>query len=154
MSRDCHAGEGYCRTKDDVGLPRFVVRDACEHEGHRFSTYDCEAHEDKDLVEELAERIRELYVDEERLRAVLEQSIIGLEPVADPGLIIGAIAETVTATVPRPGQRRKHPWLDLAVVTREVVDSADRWQASESGVATVMVVGVDPGLQGSITGGI
>lgn len=93
---------------------RSVVRDGCEHEGHRFSTYDCEAHEDKDLVEELAERIRELYVDEERLRAVLEQSIIGLEPVADPGLVSGAIAETVTATVPRPGQRRKHPWLDLA----------------------------------------
>jgi hypothetical protein len=43
---------------------------------------------------------------------------------------------------------------DLAVVTREVVDSADGWPASEGGVGTVMVVAVDPGLQGSVAGGI
>jgi hypothetical protein len=42
----------------------------------------------------------------------------------------------------------------LDVVTREVVDAADRWQAAESGVGTVMVVSVDPGLQGAVTGGI
>jgi hypothetical protein len=42
----------------------------------------------------------------------------------------------------------------LGVVTREVVDSAGRWQASEGGVGTVMGVPVDPGLQGSVTGGI
>lgn len=115
MSRsdDRHALEAYCRTKDGVGLPRFVVRDGCEHEGHRFTTYDCESHDDKDLVEELAERIRELYVDEERLRAVLEQSIIGLEPVADPALISGAIADTINAAVPEPGQRQERTWLDL-----------------------------------------
>ena len=42
----------------------------------------------------------------------------------------------------------------LGVVTREVVDAADWWQAAEGGVGTVMVVPVDPGLQGPVAGGI
>ena len=46
------------------------------------------------------------------------------------------------------------PYLGLAVIAREVVDAADRWPATESGMSSVMVVPVDPGLQGAIAGGV
>jgi hypothetical protein len=39
---------------------------------------------------------------------------------------------------------------DLGVVAGEVVDAADRWQAAEGGVGPVMVVPMDPGLQGPV----
>src|SRR5215216_7123417 len=41
---------------------------------------------------------------------------------------------------------------DLGVVAGEVVDAADRWQAAEGGVGPVMVVPVNPGLQGPVAG--
>jgi hypothetical protein len=40
------------------------------------------------------------------------------------------------------------------VMAREVVDAADGWAAAEGGVGSVMVVPMDPGLQGVITGGV
>jgi hypothetical protein len=42
----------------------------------------------------------------------------------------------------------------LGVVTREVIDAADRWSAAEGGVGPVMVVSMDPGLQGTVAGGV
>jgi LuxR family maltose regulon positive regulatory protein len=75
----------------------------------------------------------------------------------DEAAALLAVAETYVKTAPPDRQRRLRVAvvsLKLGVVTREVVDSADRWQASESGVGTVMVVPVDPGLQGSVTGGV
>jgi peroxiredoxin family protein len=42
----------------------------------------------------------------------------------------------------------------LAVLTREVVDTANRWLAAESGVGTVMVVAMDPGWQGPSSGSL
>jgi hypothetical protein len=42
----------------------------------------------------------------------------------------------------------------LGVVTREVVNAADGWPAAEGGVGSVMVVPMDPGLQGTVAGGI
>jgi hypothetical protein len=49
----------------------------------------------------------------------------------------------------RPCPRRA-----LAVIAREVVDTADRWPAAEGGVGAVMVVPMDPGLQGPVAGGV
>src|SRR5215211_9287149 len=43
---------------------------------------------------------------------------------------------------------------DLVVVTREVVDAADGWPAAEGGMGSVMVVPMDPGLQGTVAGGV
>jgi hypothetical protein len=51
----------------------------------------------------------------------------------------------------RADERRRQ---GLGVVTGEVVDAADRWAAAEGGVGSVMVVPVDPGLQGAVAGGI
>src|SRR5829696_4915275 len=42
----------------------------------------------------------------------------------------------------------------LGVVTREVVDAADGWPAAEGGMGSVMVVPMDPGLQGTVAGGV
>src|SRR5215218_9695873 len=42
----------------------------------------------------------------------------------------------------------------LAVVAREVVDAADGRSAAEGGVGAVMVVPVNPGLQGAVAGGV
>jgi nucleoside-diphosphate-sugar epimerase len=42
----------------------------------------------------------------------------------------------------------------LDVIVREVVDTADRWQAAEGGVGAVHVVPVNPGLQGTLAGGV
>jgi hypothetical protein len=72
----------------------------------------------------------------------------------DIGYRIGELKVHLRTLIGESGQPPMAGFRGLGVVTREVVDSADRWQAAESGVATVMVVGVDPGLQGSITGGI
>ena len=64
------------------------------------------------------------------------------------------------ARPPPPDQRyleSSHGWRDLrdlGVVTREVVDAADGWPATKGSVGTVMVVPVDPGLQGAVAGGI
>jgi len=43
---------------------------------------------------------------------------------------------------------------DLGVVTREVVNAADWWAAAEGGVGSVMVVPMDPRLQGPVAGGV
>jgi hypothetical protein len=42
----------------------------------------------------------------------------------------------------------------LGVIAREVVDTADRWAATEGGVGSVMVIPMDPGLQGTLAGGV
>ena len=47
-------------------------------------------------------------------------------------------------------------WTDpaLGVIARGVVDTADRWAATEGGVGSVMVVSMDPGRQGTLGGGV
>ena len=42
----------------------------------------------------------------------------------------------------------------LGVIAGEVVDAADRWPAPERGVSAVMVIPMNPGLQGTVAGGV
>jgi transposase InsO family protein len=49
-------------------------------------------------------------------------------------------------------RQRRHS--ALGVIVREVVDATDRWQAAEGGVGAVHVVPVNPGLQGTLAGGV
>lgn len=86
-------------------MPRLVRYEAEQDGDHEFCTYDLDAEPGGDLVEELANLARQLYVDTQRLREVLQQAAVGLEPVADASHIEAAIAETVSAVVPPPGAR-------------------------------------------------
>jgi hypothetical protein len=66
-----------------VSLARLVRYEAEQDGDHEFCIYDLDADPGGDLVEELANLVRQLYVDTQRLREVLQQAAVGLEPVAD-----------------------------------------------------------------------
>lgn len=70
---------------------------------HTFITYDCRAEDGEDMVTVLADFIRQLYVDPERLRDVLTAAMTDAVGVADPDAINEAVQRTLTAAVPAPG---------------------------------------------------
>ena len=59
----------------------------------------------------------------------------------------GALLEDSAPAHPRPARHR------LVVMGREVVDAGYWWLAAEGGVAAVMVVGVEPAVEPSSSGG-
>lgn len=81
---------------------------------HRFATYDCVASAG-DLVDELAERVRRLYVDPTELHDALAQAVSGLEDVADTERLHELLERVTTAVVPTPSTNPDMPaHLDLA----------------------------------------
>lgn len=71
---------------------------------HTFTVYDCRAEPGEDMVALLADFIRDLYVDPERLKDVLTAAMAEVSDVADPDAITEAVQRTLTAAVP-PGFR-------------------------------------------------
>lgn len=82
---------------------------------HRFEVYDCLGHGASTLEDELAERVRELYIDREELRAAVEQAATGLGDVTDPTALDALVQRVTEAVVPVPEANPMQPaHLDLA----------------------------------------
>jgi hypothetical protein len=84
---------------------------------HTFTVYDCRAEPGEDMVALLADFIRDLYVDPERLKDVLTAAMAEVGDVADPDAITEAVQRTLTAAVPAPGT---HPIPHLDVARNEL----------------------------------
>jgi hypothetical protein len=80
---------------------------------HSFTIYDCRAEDGENMVAVLADFVRGLYVDPEKLRDVLIAAMTDATGVADPDAINEAVQRTLTAGVPQPGTHPK-PHLDTA----------------------------------------
>lgn len=87
---------------------------------HSFAVYDCQSGEDGDLVDVLAETIRDLYVDPEHLRDVLIAAMNDADAVADGAAIEETINRTLTAAIPEPGT---HPIPHLDVARNELAEA-------------------------------
>lgn len=98
---------------------------------HRFSVYDCVGDAAGALSDQLATRVRNLYVDPEELKEVLLRAATGLDDVADPALLDALVQQVTKAVVPEPGvvAQGQPPHLDLArnevaeVIAYEAVES-------------------------------
>lgn len=84
---------------------------------HSFTIYDCRAEDGDDMVALLANFIRQLYVDPERLRDVLTAAMADAAGVADPAAINAAAQHVLTAAVPAGGV---HPVPHLDVARNEL----------------------------------
>ncbi len=93
-------------------MPRFTRALHENVDPHRFEVFDFAANRDE-LIAELSDDIRELYLDAEFDR-VLEQAAADLDPVSDPDAIRGLIESATQAAIPEAGRRETQPWLDVA----------------------------------------
>jgi hypothetical protein len=87
---------------------------------HTFAVYDCRPEEGGDLAAVLAETIRDLYVDPDRLRDVLTAAMNDAGAVADTAAIDEAIQRTLAAAIPEPGT---HPIPHLDVARNELAEA-------------------------------
>jgi transposase-like protein len=72
-----------------------------------------------------------------------------------PDAVAATVARRMRAAYRNPDPLVAQADLEaLGVVTRKVVNAADGWPAAEGGVGSVMVVPMDPRLQGSVAGGV
>lgn len=100
-----------------------VVFDLVEHAedgDHTFAVFDCQAGEGEDLADLLAETIRALYVDAERLRDVLISAMKDADSVANVAAIEETIQRTLTAAIPEPST---HPIPQLDVARNELAEA-------------------------------
>lgn len=82
---------------------------------HRFSVYDCQTASGTTLVEELADRVRDLYADPNELRDALEQGATGLDGIADVPALKALVEQVTKAVIPVPAANPTQPrHLDLA----------------------------------------
>lgn len=98
-----------------AALITFDLVERSDDGGHIFAVYDCGSDEDGALISDLAQVIRELYVEPDKLRPVLTAALNDLGPVADV-VTIGEIMERVLpAAVPDPHvENPDRPWLNVA----------------------------------------
>ena len=75
---------------------------------HRFRVYDLEADE-TDLVGELAELVRRMYVDIEGLGSDMRKALDGLGDVADVTRLTELVDEVLEAAIPSPDVNPGHP---------------------------------------------
>jgi hypothetical protein len=80
---------------------------------HVFAMYGCREEQEGGMVTHLAETVRNLYVDPQRLRAVLLAALSDASEVAETAPIEEAIDRTLLAAIPAPGTHAV-PHLDVA----------------------------------------
>ena len=86
---------------------------------HSFALYNCRA-EEGDLVTVLANTIRALYVNKERLRDLLMAAMSETSAIANTNEIEEAIERTLSAAIPQPGV---HPVPQLDVARNELAEA-------------------------------
>lgn len=84
---------------------------------HSFVIYDCQAGAGEDMVAVLADFIRQLYIEPERLRDVLTAAMTDVGAVANPDAITEAVQRILTVAIPEPGT---HPIANLDVARNEL----------------------------------
>ena len=80
---------------------RFTNQLSEQRINHRFRVYELETDE-TELIEEIANLVRELYVDVEDLRSDMTEALHGLDNVADVTSLTELIDEVIEAAVPSP----------------------------------------------------
>ncbi len=93
-------------------MPRFSLHSDDNAPPHRFEVYEL-ALSDDELVDDLADQVRSLYLDED-FDAVLQRAAGDLDSVSDPDAIAELIVSAAQSTIPEPAQRTTQPWLDTA----------------------------------------
>lgn len=86
---------------------------------HVFAVYDCRAAAGADLVAALAQTVRQLYVDLDKLKAILGKAMNDAGTVADPAPIHEAIARILAVAIPEGGT---HPVSHLDVARNELAE--------------------------------
>ncbi len=89
-------------------MVRFTNRLAEQKMHHRFRMYELEADE-AELVGELAELVRGLYVDVEGLASDMKNALDGLGEIADVTRLIGLVDEVLGAAIPPPNANPRQP---------------------------------------------
>jgi len=94
-------------------VPVFSAFDETSQNGHTFSAHDCSG-ESGDLAGELAEDVRELYVEPEELAQTLKDAMVGLDSVAETDSLSEVVDRVTAAAIPEPGTTLGPAHLDVA----------------------------------------
>lgn len=107
-SRGCRglSGEG--------SLILFTLAQAADVGAHQFRVYDCGSEYDA-LVDQLATAVRDMYLEPEKLNAVLQEAAAGLDSVVDSEFVSELLREISAAAIPHSGVSTNKPaHLDLS----------------------------------------
>lgn len=97
----------------------FTPVDSSSAEDHSFSCYDVDS--DDDLISDVAEIVRDLYIEDASLEAVLRDAAQGLETVCDGDAIFRIIDDVAAAVIPQFDKSSKQP-THLQVPRNEVAE--------------------------------
>lgn len=98
-------------------MPDFTLTSRTTSQDHIFEIVSCEASPDAELVEELADQLRNLYSDHEELAERLKAQAPELESVIDAASLESVVDRVLQASIPEPG---KHPIPQLDVARNEL----------------------------------